>query len=100
MTEKEIYELLTKMYGRLDAELKDKRDSYAESYKRLLQDVTYDVSRQSSADRSICFEHNTSSILISMADCTGFIRGIEFAMEELMIAMHATYLELKEGAAE
>ena len=95
MTEKEIADALTKMHGILKKELETKRKYCTEEYERLLDDIRYDVPRQTSADRSICFEHNNGNRLISMAECTGFLRGLEFAMDISNIALYSAYLEKK-----
>lgn len=80
-------------YDALIRALKEKHKYCIKKYERLLQDIRCDAREQSPEDKSLCFERNNSSRLISMAEYRGFLRGLEFAIDRANLS----YYYAKEG---
>lgn len=63
------------------------KDDYARSFDDLLMLTTNKQERSPEGGRGICFEKNSASDLIRMAETSGYIRGLEFALDEIKIAL-------------
>ena len=94
---KDFNSVFTELQQEILAKLAYCKDDYARSFDNLLMLTTNKQERSPEGGRGICFERNSASDLIRMAETSGYISGLEFALDEIKIALAEFFYEKPNG---
>ena len=89
--------ILTELQQEIRTKLSYCKDDYARSFDDLVMLTTNKQERSPEGGRGIRFEKNSASDLIRMAETSGYIQGLEFALDEIKIALGVIFYKKLNG---